>query len=36
MKQDGYVEVVDKFTMFNEWCQKEGLIMPKCEYPCYF
>lgn len=27
---------VDKFTMFNEWCRKEGVIMPHLEYPAYF
>jgi hypothetical protein len=26
----------DKFEMFNNWCQTEGVIMPKCEYPAYF
>ena len=34
--QDGEVETVDKYTMFSEWCQKEGMIMPKLEYPAYF
>jgi len=33
---DGKVDEVDKFTMFNEWCAKEGVIMPKLEYPAYF
>ena len=22
--------------MFFDWCQKEGVIMPKLEYPAYF
>ena len=22
--------------MFNEWCEREGVIMPKLEYPAYF
>jgi hypothetical protein len=22
--------------MFNEWCKKEGVIMPKLEYPAIF
>jgi hypothetical protein len=22
--------------MFNEWCLKEGVVMPKLEYPAYF
>ena len=22
--------------MFNEWCKREGVIMPKLEYPAYF
>jgi hypothetical protein len=22
--------------MFNEWCQKEGVLMPKLHYPAYF
>ena len=29
-------EKVDKFTMFNEWCRAEGVIMSKVEYPAYF
>ena len=26
----------DKFTMFNAWCKKEGVVMPKLQYPAYF
>ena len=26
----------DKFTVFNEWMKKEGVVMPKLEYPSYF
>ena len=36
LSQDGYVETVDKFTMFLDWCNKEGMVMPKLEYPAYF
>ena len=32
----GEKDEVDKFTMFNDWCQKEGAIMPHLEYPAYF
>lgn len=34
--QDGEVEPVDKISMFLDWCKKEGVVMPKCEYPAYF
>ena len=27
---------IDKYTMFNEWCEKEGVYMPKLEYPADF
>ena len=33
---DGVPDPVDKYTMFNEWCSKEGVIMPKLEYPAFF
>jgi len=33
---EGEKEEVDKFTMFNQWCKDEGMIMPKLEYPAYF
>lgn len=26
----------DKFEMFNKWCQEQGVIMPKIEYPAFF
>ena len=26
----------DKFEVFNEWCKKEGVLMPALEYPAYF
>ena len=26
----------DKFKLFLDWCDKEGLYMPKLEYPAYF
>lgn len=26
----------DKFTMFDEWCKLEGVVMPKLQYPAYF
>ena len=26
----------DKFTLFNSWREREGVIMPKCEFPAYF
>ena len=29
-------ETQNKFTMFNVWCKKEGVIMPKLLYPAYF
>ena len=34
--RDGEVEPVDKISMFLDWCKKEGVVMPKCEYPAYF
>lgn len=33
---DEFVEIKDRMTMLVEWCQKEGLIMPKLKYPAYF
>ena len=27
---------MDKYEMFNEWCKKEGILMPKLEYPAVF
>ena len=29
-------ENIDVHKLFNEWCKKEGVIMPKCEYPAHF
>ena len=29
-------ETQAKLPMFLTWCQKEGIIMPKLEYPAYF
>ena len=29
-------DIEDKFTMFNQWCAAEGVIMPKLAYPAYF
>ena len=26
----------DKYAIFLEWCQKEGVINPKMEYPAHF
>ena len=26
----------DKFKVFKDWCQREGVHMPKLEYPAYF
>ena len=26
----------NKFDKFNQWCQKEGVVMPSIEYPAYF
>ena len=26
----------DKYELFNEWCKKEGVIMPKLMYPCTY
>ncbi len=26
----------DKYEMFNEWCDKQGVHMPKLQYPAYF
>jgi hypothetical protein len=25
-----------KYEIFNKWCQKEGVVMPKLEYPYKF
>jgi len=27
---------VDVHQLFNDWCRKEGVLMPKCEYPVNF
>ena len=32
----GKPDEIDKYTMFNEWCAKEGVYMPKLEYPANF
>lgn len=29
-------EPFDKFEVFREWCDKEGVLQPKLEYPAYF
>lgn len=29
-------EECDKFALFNQWCEKEGVIMPKVTYPAFF
>ena len=34
--KDGEVETTEKLTMFLDWCKKEGVIMPKLEYPASF
>ena len=34
--EDGEVETEDSITMFNQWCEREGVHMPKCEYPAFF
>lgn len=26
----------DKFVLFNRWCQENGVICPKIEYPAQF
>ena len=26
----------DRYKPFVEWCQQEGVIMPKIEYPAWF
>ena len=26
----------DKYSLFNQWCEQEGVIMPKIEYPAWF
>ena len=31
-----YVENVEKYEMFNKWCIKEGVLMPKLKYPAEF
>ena len=33
---EGEEETQDSCTMFNEWCQQEGVYMPKCEFPAHF
>ena len=32
----GVEDDTDKYQLFNEWCAKEGVHMPKLEYPAYF
>lgn len=27
---------IDKFELFLSWCQTNGVLMPKLEYPAYF
>ena len=34
--KEGEEEKEDKDIMFNKWCKKEGVIMPKVEYPVFF
>ena len=34
--KDGYTESKDIITLFKEWCTKEGVIMPKLEWPVDF
>ena len=36
LQQEGYVETVDRVTMYLDWCKKGGIIMPKSEYPGHF
>ena len=31
-EQRGY----DTFQVFNDWCQKEGVVMPHLRYPVFF
>lgn len=26
----------EKYTIFNDWCNKHGIIFPKLEYPAVF
>ena len=33
---EGEVDKEDKYTMFMNWCHKEGMYMPKLEYPAFF
>ena len=33
---DSKADEPDKFQCFNEWCAREGVIMPKLEYPAWF
>lgn len=34
--KDGETETEDKYTMFLDWCKKEGVVMPKLDYPARF
>ena len=29
-------DVDNKYKEFNAWCLKEGIIMPKLQYPAFF
>ena len=33
---NGFIDTTDKMAEFNAWCEQEGVIMPKLEYPAYF
>ena len=34
--REGEIEEEDRHEMLCKWCEKEGVIMPKLEYPAYF
>ena len=34
--KENEIEPEEKYFLFNRWCKKEGVIMPKAEYPCFF
>ena len=36
LREEGEEDSTDKYEMFNDWCKKEGVIMPKLEYPATF
>ena len=33
---EGETDDRDRMLMFKKWCESEGVIMPKIEYPAYF